>query len=138
MLSDLFIRRRESLLARLTRIVRNPQTAEDLAQDAYLRVSHALETRPVAHLDAGTNGGQSERFDAYFVRGSGGCSAAANTADTMDGLRWRIPGRSGVQFDPWMVEVVKGPASALFGAGSPGSIVNLVSKRPAFQRGDEC
>lgn len=51
-LSDLFIKRRESLLMRLTRIVRNRQTAEDLAQDAYLRVSHALETRTVAHLDA--------------------------------------------------------------------------------------
>lgn len=51
-LSDLFIKRRESLLSRLTRIVRNPQTAEVLAQAAYLRVSHALETRSVAHLDA--------------------------------------------------------------------------------------
>ena len=31
------------------------------------------------------------------------------------------------------VEVLKGPASVLFGQGSPGGIINLVSKRPLFE-----
>lgn len=123
-----------------TPLIETPQTVnvigrEQMDQQGGSTVTDALRYTP--GVVAGTNGGQSGRFDSYFVRGSGGFSAAANNANTMDGLRWRIPGRSGVQFDPWMVErveVVKGPSSTLFGSGSPGGIVNLVSKRPEFQR----
>jgi iron complex outermembrane receptor protein len=32
------------------------------------------------------------------------------------------------------VEILKGPASVLFGAGSPGGIVNVISKRPREER----
>ena len=31
------------------------------------------------------------------------------------------------------VEILKGPASVLFGAGEPGGIINLVSKKPLFE-----
>ena len=40
---------------------------------------------------------------------------------------------SGVNMDPWLferVEVLKGPASVLFGQTVPGGIINRVSKRP--------
>ena len=85
----------------------------------------------------GTAGGQADRHDSYFVRGEGGFSAAAQYASMLDGMRWRFTDRTSAQFDPWMlerVEVVKGPSSALFGAGTPGGVVNLVSKRPSFER----
>lgn len=52
LLDELYLRQRRPLLAVLTRIVRNPQTAEDLAQEAYLRVSRALEIGTIAHPDA--------------------------------------------------------------------------------------
>lgn len=35
------------------------------------------------------------------------------------------------------IDVVKGPISVLYGAGQPGGIVNLVSKRPSFIRSNE-
>lgn len=132
-------RRSSSATKTDTPIIETPQTVnvigrEQMEQQGVATVTDALRYTP--GVISGTNGGQSGRFDSYFVRGSGGFSAAANNANTLDGLRWRIPGRSGVQFDPWTVErveVVKGPSSTLFGSGSPGGIVNLVSKRPLFQ-----
>lgn len=41
-----------------------------------------------------------------------------------------------LQIDPWFIErvdVVKGPASALYGQSVPGGLVNLTSKRPQFK-----
>lgn len=35
------------------------------------------------------------------------------------------------------VEVLKGPKAALFGRGEPGGAINLVTKRPTFQKGGE-
>ena len=32
--------------------------------------------------------------------------------------------------DIQQIEVLKGPASVLFGAGEPGGIINLISKKP--------
>lgn len=52
----------------------------------------------------------------------------------VDGLRWLYGARQGAQIDPWMVErveVLKGPASILYGGGSPGGLLNLVTKRPS-------
>ena len=123
-----------------TPLIETPQTVnvigrEQMESQGATTVTDALRYTP--GVVSGTNGGQSGRFDTYFVRGSGGFSAAANNANTVDGLRWRIPSRTGVQFDPWMmerVEVVKGPASTLFGSGSAGGVVNLVSKRPSFEK----
>jgi len=121
-----------------TPLIETPQTVnvvgrEQMEEQGATTVSQALRYTP--GIVTGTAGAQSDRFDSYFVRGSGGFSADASYASTLDGLRWRFPDRTGVQFDPWMlerVEVVKGPASTLFGSGSPGGIVNLVSKQPEF------
>lgn len=52
MLGELYVRRRRSLVALLTRIVRNPHTAEDLAQEAFLRVGRAAEAGSIVNLDA--------------------------------------------------------------------------------------
>ncbi|WP_350636186.1 TonB-dependent receptor plug domain-containing protein, partial [Pseudoalteromonas sp. GW168-MNA-CIBAN-0100] len=35
------------------------------------------------------------------------------------------------------VEVLKGPRAALFGRGEPGGVVNLITKRPAFDTAGE-
>jgi iron complex outermembrane receptor protein len=46
-----------------------------------------------------------------------------------DGVPYQIPGTLNTN-DLDRVEVLKGPASVLFGAGQPGGVVNLVSKKP--------
>ena len=123
-----------------TPIIETPQTVnvvggKQMEQQGVSTVGEALRYTP--GVVTGTAGGQADRHDSYFVRGEGGFSAAAQYASTLDGMRWRFSDRTSVQFDPWMlerVEVVKGPASALFGAGTPGGMVNLVSKRPSFEK----
>jgi len=56
----------------------------------------------------------------------------------LDGMRLMSDGgsHSVLQIDPWFIErvdVVKGPASALYGQSVPGGLVNLTSKRPQFK-----
>jgi iron complex outermembrane receptor protein len=123
-----------------TPIIETPQTVnvvgtDQMRQQGVTNVGEALRYTP--GILTGTAGGQADRHDSYFVRGEGGFSAEAQYASTLDGMRWRFSDRTSVQFDPWMlerVEVVKGPSSTLFGAGTPGGIVNLVSKRPSFEK----
>lgn len=75
------------------------------------------------------------RYDSYMARGFGGFGANANYVSYWDGLR--VP--KGVNYnvptiDPYLlerVEVLRGPASAVYGQGFPGGLVNLVSKRPS-------
>ncbi|AGT08913.1 RNA polymerase sigma factor [Paracoccus aminophilus] len=52
LLTRIFLRRRKSLISRAFRIVRDPGVAEDVAQEAYLRTALALQSRPIAQLDA--------------------------------------------------------------------------------------
>ncbi|MFD2136441.1 TonB-dependent receptor plug domain-containing protein [Novosphingobium resinovorum] len=33
------------------------------------------------------------------------------------------------------IEVLKGPASVLYGRGDPGGLINIVTKQPRFERG---
>ena len=50
------------------------------------------------------------------------------------------PGRGQPQIEPWgaeRIEVLKGPASVLYGQVAPGGLINVVSKRPTFATGGE-
>ncbi|WP_424135380.1 TonB-dependent siderophore receptor [Roseomonas chloroacetimidivorans] len=76
----------------------------------------------------------SNRFDSVFVRGFGGQGTGAAFVNFLDGLRvgrgasFAVPG-----FDPYLlerIEVLRGPASVLYGQTGAGGIVNLVSRRP--------
>lgn len=81
----------------------------------------------------GTYYSNDTRNDAFTLRGF---SADYNY---LDGTRLTaVPGRALDQWriDPYQlerVEVVKGPASAVFGLGEPGGVVNMVSKLPTVQ-----
>lgn len=48
----LFLRQRSALVGTLFRIVRCEQTAEELAQESYLRVACAIAKKPVEHIQA--------------------------------------------------------------------------------------
>ncbi|MBP2300749.1 TonB-dependent siderophore receptor [Azospirillum picis] len=76
----------------------------------------------------------SARYDSVFVRGFGGQGAGAAYVNFLDGLRqqrsisYAIP-----TVDPWLlerIEILRGPASVLYGQAGSGGVVNLVSRRP--------
>lgn len=50
-LQTTYLANRRSLISAIQAIVRDVQTAEDLAQDAYVRASRALESHPIDHLE---------------------------------------------------------------------------------------
>ncbi|MCI0757093.1 TonB-dependent siderophore receptor [Teichococcus vastitatis] len=83
----------------------------------------------------------SARYDSVFVRGFGGQGTGAAFVNFLDGLR---QGR-GLYFgvpntDPWLlerIEVLRGPASVLYGQTGAGGLVNLVSRRPSANHVNE-
>lgn len=77
--------------------------------------------------------GPDSRVDGAFVRG-------INALQFRDGMRDIFSYYASIRSDPYnfdQVELVRGPASVLFGAGALGGIVNLVSKRPEFETDGE-
>ena len=48
-INDLFLNHRQSLIHAIFRIVDCPETAEDLAQEAYLKMMHAAETQDISY-----------------------------------------------------------------------------------------
>lgn len=51
-LNAIFALHRRSLLWTVMRIVRDPHTAEDLAQETYVKTKAVLDTRPIDHLES--------------------------------------------------------------------------------------
>ncbi|WP_104205366.1 TonB-dependent siderophore receptor [Billgrantia saliphila] len=83
--------------------------------------------------------GASNRFDYLVLRGFSDGSLS-NTF--LDGLKLMgdTNSHSSMSVDPWFldsIEVVRGPASVLYGQASPGGVVALSSKRPQFQQAGE-
>jgi iron complex outermembrane recepter protein len=80
-----------------------------------------------------TTPGRAQDGDGVFIRGFGG-PFGSNDAFRRNDLRDQV-GPSSLT-DPAVierVEVLKGPASALYGQGSPGGTVNVVTKQPLDQ-----
>lgn len=74
-------------------------------------------------------GGSSIMIRGYGSSGSGGRTMNLH----LDGLRFAGMFYGTNNLDPWLferIEVLKGPASVLFGQSHPGGIVNQISKRP--------
>jgi len=75
-----------------------------------------------------------DRYDSVFMRGFGGFGGNANYVHFWDGLRLpRGANYGNPSVDPYLlerIEVLRGPASILYGQNNPGGLVNLVSKRP--------
>lgn len=69
------------------------------------------------------------RFDQISIRGF----PVNTTGDYLDGLRQTPGSYAYFRTDPYALErvdIVKGPMSVLYGQGTPGGLVNRVSKRP--------
>jgi iron complex outermembrane receptor protein len=88
--------------------------------DEALRYTAGVSTEPF---------GSDPDTDWFYIRGFD----ASQTGIFLDGLNLYTFGFGGFQTDAYMlerVEVLKGPASVLYGGSSPGGIVNLTRKRP--------
>lgn len=74
--------------------------------------------------------GYDPRFDQIYVRGFG----LTTFGDFKDGLRQMTSSYGTFRTDPYALEridIVKGPASALYGQSTPGGLIDRVSKRPS-------
>lgn len=125
-----------------TPIAENPQsvsvvTKEQIRKQGATSISTALRYEP--GVSTGSRPG--DRFDSVFMRGFGGFGGSANYIHFWDGLR--VP--AGINYnipsiDPYFVdriEILRGPASVLYGSGNPGGLVNVVSKRPEAEASHE-
>lgn len=93
--------------------------------DGALAYSAGVQAQPYGY-DSDTNW--------FFVRGFAGTATGA----FVDGLPSYSFGFGGFYIDPFgleRIEVLRGPASALYGASNPGGMINMVSKRPTGEVG---
>lgn len=105
-------------------------TKDQIARQGARTVAEALRYEPGVISESRVG----DRFDNVFIRGFGGFGANANYLHFWDGLR--LP--RGVSYampsiDPYLlerVEILRGPASVLYGQNNLGGMVNLISKNP--------
>lgn len=80
-----------------------------------------------------SNWGTDDRFDQFSIRGF----ALGTGALYRDGLPQKSLSFSSFTTDPYMlerVEVLRGPAGVLYGSNDAGGMVNMITKRPTFER----
>lgn len=103
-------------------------TADQLNAQGVDTVGEALDYIPGV---VGEPFGTDPRFDSPRIRGFDG-----RQSQFLNGLRMmRTAGAPAV--DPYAlerIEVLRGPASVIYGQGNPGGIINLISKRPVFEK----
>lgn len=118
-----------------TPIAVTPQSIAIITADQ-MRERGALSLQDVLLYSAGVRSdayGNDSRVDSYLVRGS-------RPLQYLDGMRTSYDSYNVARADTYMlqrVEVVKGPASVLYGQGSVAGVVNLTSKRPEFTASNE-
>lgn len=97
-----------------------------------LTINQALRYTPSVTTEQ-RGGSGSTRLEQFLIRGF--------TAPLfLDGMRLPSSRDAGPSVDPFRLErvdIIKGPASVLYGQAGPGGIVNLVSKVPSFVRHGE-
>lgn len=111
-------------------------TREQFEEQGAISVRQAVSYTPGVYSN---QIGASNRFDYIVLRGfSDGCLDNVY----LDGLKMMgdTNSHSSLVVDPWFlenIEVVRGPASVLYGRSSPGGIVALTSRKPSFDPGGE-
>lgn len=111
-------------------LLETPQSVSVVSREA-MDTRNAQSVNEALRYSAGVKVdpyGPDTRHDWIFVRGFD----AAVQGLYVNGLRWQA-GQIAGRIDPYgleRVEVLKGPASMLYGLAQPGGMVNLVTKRP--------
>lgn len=114
-----------------TPILLTPQPVTVIDADTYIAqgaISVADTFRYVSGVQANTYGTDG-RVDSNRIRGT-------SPLQFRDGMRDVYDSYASIRADPYnfsRIEVVRGPASVLFGQSSIGGIFNLVSKMPEFE-----
>lgn len=116
-----------------TPIVKTPQsisvvTREELEMRQPTTVKEALSYSPGVFASRGS----SSTYDALAIRGF----TSVNTNQYLDGIKLQGDNYSEVSMDPYFlerVELLRGPASVLYGKSNPGGVVSMVSKRPTTE-----
>ncbi|WP_188610242.1 TonB-dependent siderophore receptor [Chelatococcus reniformis] len=115
-------------------LIETPQSisvvpSQQIEDQAAQSVSQALRYTPGVVSES-----RPGRYDSVFVRGFGGGGTAANYVNYLDGLKLQRAINYGVpSVEPYglsRIEVLRGPASVLYGQGNPAGIINLISKKP--------
>lgn len=114
-------------------LVKTPQSVSVITRDQM----QALDVTSVSQALRYTAGvfteyrGSSNRNDEVFVRGF------SYVPKFLDGLSFGATASSQTgTIDPWLlerVELVRGPASVLFGQVNPGGLISMTSKRPTSE-----
>ncbi|GGJ47871.1 ferrisiderophore receptor [Sphingopyxis bauzanensis] len=114
-----------------TVLVELPQPVKVITADQY-EAQGAISISDTVKYAAGVLAnpyGRDTRVDGFNVRG-------IDALQFRDGMRDIFSFYASITSDPYnfdRVEIVRGPASVLFGQGSIGGLVNLVSKSPGFE-----
>ncbi|HGO5530342.1 TPA: ferrioxamine B receptor FoxA [Klebsiella michiganensis] len=111
-------------------------TREQFEEQGAISVRQAVSYTPGVYSN---QIGASNRFDYIVLRGF---SDGSLDNVYLDGLKMMSDtnSHSSLVVDPWFlenIEVVRGPASVLYGRSSPGGIVALTSRKPSFDPGGE-
>lgn len=111
-------------------------TREQFEEQGAISVRQAVSYTPGVYSN---QIGASSRFDYIVLRGF---SDGSLDNVYLDGLKMMgdTNSHSSLVVDPWFlenIEVVRGPASVLYGRSSPGGIVALTSRKPSFDPGGE-
>lgn len=118
-----------------TPIIETPQPITVIDDELYLAQGAVSVSDTLNYVSGVTANpyGPDSRVDGAFVRG-------IRALQFRDGMRDIFSYYASIRSDPYnfdQVELVRGPASVLFGQGSLGGIINLVSKRPEFETSGE-
>jgi len=112
-----------------TALIETPQSISIVTKDQ-MRAQNAESLNQILRYSAAvipeTRGATASRLDQLTIRGFA-------PATYLDGLRMpssrdALPQKDA--FDLERVEVLRGPASVLYGQGTPSGVINMVSKRP--------
>lgn len=118
-----------------TPVIETPQPVTIVTADQFMSQG-AINISDTVKYAAGVTAnpyGRDTRVDSFVVRG-------VDALQFRDGMRDIFSYYASITSDPYnfsQVEILRGPASVLFGQGSIGGLVNLVSKTPTFQTGGE-
>jgi iron complex outermembrane receptor protein len=114
-----------------TPLIETPQPITVITEDTF-RAQGAINIADTVRYAAGVNAnpyGRDTRVDGFQIRG-------LDALQFRDGMRDIFSYYASITSDPYnfsRVEIVRGPASVLFGQASLGGLVNLVSKTPEFE-----
>src|SRR6185437_41417 len=105
-------------------LLETPQNIQVLSSALLVDQGANLLENALQNVAGVMTGGSARSFDFFRIRGFD-----ASGFTYVDGLP-RIVTINVELAGADSIEVVKGPSSVLFGAGSPGGLVNIISKRP--------